>query len=249
MPYPAPLHANRARIAPAAATAPALNCSANISTGFVALISYSTRREARRTRARRTRGRMTPPNVWEETAIAAPNDGPGERFMAALSYGKYGNQPLLLLFENSRLIHENNQRLFAVCWRAVGKIEFVTVRGYGPPSECSLWSAAASSSRVCSRLGTSPIGDKLRTTSQPAITLFTWASRQVNAARYWVLTKAVSQLSVLQSMPTATIHRYHTRLNILGCFALLNAIRSGRKSSLPRRNRRSSNPQSPLQDT
>jgi hypothetical protein len=41
------------------------------------------------------------------------------------------------------------------------------------------------------------------------------------------LTKVPPYLSVLQGMHTATIFRYKSRLDILGCFALLNAIRSG----------------------
>ena len=62
---------------PAAAATPTLNCSANINTGFVGLVSRSARREARR-----TRGRTTPPNVSEGLPILAPNDGQSEWFIA-----------------------------------------------------------------------------------------------------------------------------------------------------------------------
>ena len=38
--------------------------------------------------------------------------------------------------------------------------------------------------------------------------------------------KAAAHLTVLQSMSKGTQRRYQPRLNILGCFALLHALRS-----------------------
>jgi hypothetical protein len=50
--------------------------------------------------------------------------------------------------------------------------------------------------------------------------------------------KVATYLTVLQAMYKKTTLRYQSRLNVLGCFALLHAIRSGKSpklSSLPRR--------------